>query len=303
MAKRIALIVSNHTYQDATLTRLKTPTADLHALEISLCDPEIGNFDQVDILTNPTTTRARDQIADLLYGKKRYDLLLIYFLGHGLLDQAGELYLATTETAFDALPETAIPAAYLTEQMDRSFSRQQVLLLDCYYSALRSSAAGSEPGQVVGTGTAFKGKGHGRIVLTASDTTHYTLEANRSVGQPEDSLFSHYFVLGLQTGAADADQDGQIGIRELGQYLHTQIQNQSLAQKPRQWTYNEQDRFIIARNPNRFQAPRFKWDLLFGAVMAPLTTILIGGQADLSASVGMAGLFLLLYAGLYWVLD
>jgi uncharacterized caspase-like protein len=303
MAKRIALIISNQTYQDATLSRLKTPTADLHALEISLCDPKIGNFDRVSILLNPTTARVRDQVAGLLYGKKRYDLLLLYFLGHGLLDESGALYLATTETKLDSLPETAVPAAYLTEQMDRSFSRQQMLLLDCYYSAVLSSAAAPKPGQAVGTGTAFKGKGHGRVILTASDTTHYTLVANNLSGHPDDSLFSHYFLLGLQTGAADADQDGQIGMRELGHYLSTEIQNQSPAQQPRQWTYREQDRFIIARNPNHFQGPRLKWDLLFGAVMAPLTTIVIGGQADLSASVGMAGLLLLLYAGLYWVLE
>ncbi len=304
MSKRIALIIDSNTYQDAVLSRLETPETDLHALTITLDDPEIGNFDKVERLVNQPASEIGSHIADLFAWKKPHDLLFLYFLGVGVLDETGALYLATPDTRLDSLAETAIPAAYITEQMDRSFSRQQILLLDCHYSAIDSSENEYRPGStLMGISTAFKGRGLGRAVVTAGDVIHYLLKRDQVVGQVEASLFSHYLILGLQTGAADGDQDGQIGIGELSEYVYNEVQKQNGVYKPRQWTYREQDRFIIARNPNRFQNSRPKWDLIFGAVMAPVTTIIIGGVADLNTSIGMAGLFLLLYVGLYMVLD
>lgn len=47
----------------------------------------------------------------------------------------------------------------------------------------------------------------------------------------------------------------------------------------------------------------FKWNLLFGIFTAPTTVIVLGRFSDLNASIGLAGLVLLIYALLYNVLD
>jgi len=277
MSKRLALIVNNSRYQDRNLARLKTPEVDLHALASSLIDPEIGNFDRVETAIDQPAAEIRRQIAELLHAKKRNDLLLLYFLGLGLQDEAGRLYLAAVDTAPAFLEETAIPAAYVTACIDRSFSRQKVLILDCYYGLVAGRKAGNQVDASVGTASAFKGKGHGRVVLTAADSGQFILRGDDLIDRVEESLFSHHLIGGLQTGAADLDRDGQIGIRELFDYIYDQIIKQPLTQKPRKWTYQEQDKFIIARNPNKAQRQhRIKWDLIFGAIMAPITTILIG---------------------------
>lgn len=303
MSKRIALIIGNNNYQDKLLGRLKTPDADIHGLAAVLRDRDIGNFNVVETMIDQPAHEIRQQIGDLFNRKKPHDQLLLYFVGHGLLDQAGQLYLATVDTAHESLTETAIPVAYITGCMDRSFSRQQILILDCDYSEVLAPGSTSALGASVGTAGAFKGSGHGRIVLTATDVTQYALEEDQVVGQAEDSAFTHYFIQGLRTGAADADEDGQVGVRELYDYVHGQVMRHTDNQRPRLWTYREQDRFIIARNPNKVPAYPIKWDLIFGAVMAPTVTIVIGGEADLHTAVGMAGLLLLLYALLYWALD
>ncbi len=304
MSKRIALIIHNDTYHDPSLSRLKMPAADIHTLAMVLRQPTIGNFNQVETLLNQPVGEVRRRVADLFHRKQRNDELLLYFIGHSLLDEAGQLYLATVDTALDSLAETAISAVHLTDCMDRSFSRRQMLMLECSYSQVCPTRAGNGPRASAGLGTAFKGRGYGRVVLTATHTAQYILAEDKIAGEITSPGFTHYLIQGLQTGAADVDQDGQIELSELVEYLQGQAGQATSYLQPRQWTRGDPGKFIIARNPHQFGPARLiKWDLIFGAIMAPSTIIIIGGGADLRASVGMAGLFLLLYALLYLAPD
>jgi hypothetical protein len=304
MSKRIALIIDNNTYQDRDLARLKTPAANVHHLASVLGDPEIGNFDEVETLINQPSSEVRRHISDLFTWKKKQDVLLLYFSGHAVLDKTGQLYLATVDTVQAGLEETAIPTTYITDCIDRSFSQQQILLLDCYHCSLPGPKTKSQPGFNIGTATIFRGTGYRRVVLTATDTIQYVLTENDIIGQAGESMFTPYLIEGLQMEAADTNRDGQIGVGELYEYVYHQVVQHTASQKPRMWSYNTRDEFIIARLPYKFeQKHTVKWDLIFGAIMAPTVTIVIGGMASLSTSVGMAGLLLLIYAMLYWTLD
>lgn len=303
MSKRIALTIITNDYSHHRLAQLMTPKVDIAALIATLRDPEIGNFELAEPLVNHTASEIKDQISDLLHGKRRNDVLLIYFAGLIIEAEDGQLYLATTDTRPTALAETAVPAKFICERLDLSFSRQQLLLLDCYQCGLTAQGPNGKLESSLDLGAAFEGKGIGRFVMSAGDGVHYVL-ADRIFGQVEDSLFTHYFIRGIQTGAADTDRDGQISVRELFKYIDDQVVQHPVKQKPRKWFYEEQDRCIIARNPNKTERKhQIKWDLIFGAIMAPTATIVIGGQADMRTSVGMAGLFMLLYAFLYWALE
>lgn len=304
MSQRIALIIGNTQHADRILARLKRTEPDLAGLAAALRDPAIGNFRRVDVALNEPAAEVRRRIEALFRGKKRHDVVLLYLTGLTIRDRGGELYLAAADTRCDTLDRTAVPAADISGWMDQCFSRQQILILDCCHSAF--PASGIVPGAGVGAGLAFKGTGYGRIVLAGADRLHYLLNGRQaSLEEEPGGEFSRFLVQGLRTGAADLDEDGQVDVGELHQYLYARsIKAPGEAPRPARWSYYEQDRFIIARNPARLPKDRaVKWDLIFGAVMAPVTTIAIGGRADLSASVGLAGLFLLLYALLYWVLD
>ncbi|MGH3826119.1 MAG: caspase, EACC1-associated type, partial [Pseudonocardiaceae bacterium] len=70
------------------------------------------------------------------------DVLLVCYLGHGLLDARGELYLATqaTENLRDGLGYTALPYAALHAELATSPARSVIVLLDCCFSGRASGS-------------------------------------------------------------------------------------------------------------------------------------------------------------------
>ncbi|HET7090473.1 MAG TPA: caspase family protein, partial [Anaerolineae bacterium] len=82
MSRRFALIIGNSEYEDASLSRLMTPDADVDALAEVLQSPDIGGFDEVTALVNQPATAVRRAIARFFAEKTRDDLLVLYFSGH-----------------------------------------------------------------------------------------------------------------------------------------------------------------------------------------------------------------------------
>ncbi|MDZ7344811.1 MAG: caspase family protein, partial [candidate division KSB1 bacterium] len=247
-SRKFALIVGTSDYDDPTLAKLKTPDADVRALAEILRDPAIGGFDSVTTLVNQLESDVSRSIESFFAQKKPDDLLLLYFSGHGVLDDRGRLYLAVKDTKRELLKSTAIAAAFVTGEMDSCRSKRQVLILDCCHSGAFERGAKGDM-QAVNEAT-FEGNGYGRIVLTASDSTQYALEGDQVIAQAELSLFTHFLIQGLQTGEADTDGDGRITLDELYEYVHTQVLNQTRKQTPQKWGYKLQGELLIAMNPH-----------------------------------------------------
>jgi uncharacterized caspase-like protein len=249
VSQRLALIIGSSIFRDGTLSRLLSPDADVGSLADILLDPEIGGFDDVKLLVNMTSSTIRRTISEFFAKKKRDDLLLLYFSGHGVLDEHGRLYLAFKDTERQLLRGTAIPASFITDEMNNSRSRRQVLILDCCHSGAFARGTKGTPGAVVGTGPTFEGTGYGRVVLTASDATQYAFEGDHVIGDAENSVFTHYLIQGLQTGEADIDSDGTVTVDELYDYTYGRVVNQTPSQTPGKWSYKEQGEIVIAHNP------------------------------------------------------
>ena len=249
MNRKLALIIGNSKYEDTRLARLVMPDVDVEAMKEVLQDPQIGGFDDVTALVNEPGDSIRRSIARFFAEKKRSDLLLLYFSGHGVRDDRGDLYLAVKDTELNLLSGTAIPASYITGETDRSRSQRQVLILDCCHSGAFARGAKGTPGARVGTATAFKGAGYGRVVLTATDSTQYAWEGDEVTGEGENSVFTYYLIQGLKTGEADADGDGRITLDELYDYVYERVKSETPRQTPGKWTYRQQGELVIARNP------------------------------------------------------
>ena len=249
MSQKLALIIGNSQYDDTSLSRLKTPDADVKALAEVLRAPDVGSFDTVTTLVNQPATAVRREVARFFGQKTRDDLLVLYFSGHGVLDDRGRLYLAVKDTERELLSGTAVPASFVTDEMDRSWSRRQVLILDCCHSGAFARGAKGVVGASVGTAIAFEGSGTGRVVLTATDSTQYAWEGDEVTGQAENSVFTRYLIEGLRTGQADIDGDGQITLDELYDYVYGQVVTRTPKQAPGKWSYKQQGEIIIARNP------------------------------------------------------
>ncbi len=235
MNRRLALVIANSHYRDRALPRLKSPPGDAAALDNVLGSPRLGGF-QVKVLEDPSLLDAHKHISMLFHDRDPDDLLLLYLSGHGLRDAVGRLYLPVAETELELLSATALPAAFITEEMDLSNSRKKVLILDCCNSGAVIEGAKDGLSQSLGAEQVFHGNGTGRAILTATDATHYAWERDRFEGTAPRSRFTHFLVEGIETGAAKGDPDGDyISLFEAFRYAENRVLEGGRGQRPRFW--------------------------------------------------------------------
>jgi len=249
MESKCALVIGNDEYQDPKLSQLISPSKEAKRLAELLRLPEVGGFDDVNLIVNEPEANLRRAISRFLSIRKRDDLALIYFSGHGILDEQGLLYFAAKDTENDALNATAISAHFIRHEMNRSYSRRQILILDCCNSGAFARTRISV-GASVGTGVAFDVNGYGRVVITATDATQYAWEDDKITGEASASAFTRFLLLGLETGVADRDNDGFITIDELYDYVYERVVHTTPKQTPVKFADKQQGNIVIARNPS-----------------------------------------------------
>jgi hypothetical protein len=247
--RRYALIVASSQFSDSTLSRLMTPSRDAAGLARVLGDTEIGNFETI-VFDNRPSHEVRQMIETFFSKSKRNDLMLLYFSGHGVKDDSGRLYLATTDTQRGLYRSTAVPATFVHDTMNASSSRWQVLILDCCHSGAFARGMVAKGGESVDLGNRFEAKGRGRVVLTASNATQYAFQGDEIIGEDEGvkSVFTRHLVRGLETGKADLDGDGWVNLDELFDYVHDKVIEETPQQTPVKWAFVE-GRINIARSP------------------------------------------------------
>lgn len=240
--KRSALIIANYEFEDNNLRQLVAPPQDAESLARVLADEMIGRFNVQTILNKPSH-EVNQAIESFFFNRKRDDLLLLYFSGHGLKDEDGQLYFATLNTQHKFLRSTAVAAQFVNDVMRRSTSRRQVLFLDCCHSGAFGRVKGEKN---IDTGEQFKGQG--RVIITASDAMQYAFEGDEIHGQGIHSIFTRTLVRGLETGEADLDKDGQISLDELYNYVYEKVIDEKPEQTPQKWTFDLKGEIFIAQN-------------------------------------------------------
>ncbi|MEV6828138.1 caspase family protein [Amycolatopsis sp. NPDC051102] len=252
MASRHALLIATETYADPALRRLTAPGGDARELAAVLSDPAIAGFEVTTLVDQPHHV-VGEAIGEFYRGRRRDELTLLYFTGHGVKDDDGSLYLAMANTRRDSLMFTALAAELVDRAMAGCPSRQKVLVLDCCYSGAFPAGKLAKAGTDVHTLERFQGRG--RAVLTASDATQYSFEGDAVVGSAARSVFTRHLVAGLRDGSADLDGDGDVTVDELYSYVHERV----VAEMPRQRPKHQSDvegRIVLARNP-RWELPEY----------------------------------------------
>lgn len=246
MERKYALIIGNGEYLDPSLTRLKAPDVDVVSLAAALRDPKIGGFDDVKEMVNQPYTVVSKEISKFFNDKKREDMLLMYFSGHGVQDSNGRLYLTVKDSEKDYLDITSIPASFISSKLTECRSKRKILILDCCHSGAWQVGAKGDTAAV--TADTFQGYGH--VVMTASDKTEYALEGDQVVDDVSLSLFTNYLLEGLKTGQADRLNDGWVDVDELFDYARDRVISQTGKQKPKIWKFDTEGELKIAKNPN-----------------------------------------------------
>ena len=284
---RTALIVASSDYADPGLRQLQAPAADAGALEAVLRDPGIGGFEVRTLLNRPNQEVALS-VEEFFADRQPDDMLLLHFSCHGIKDEDGELYFAMTNSMLHRLASTALAANFVNQRMNRSRSKRVVLLLDCCYAGAFERGMMARAAGGMGIEGQFAG-GRGRAVITASDAMQYAYEGGGLAatgqlpvpGQPGPSVFTSALVRGLQTGEADRDQDGQVALDELYDYIYDKVQAVTPSQTPCKWTYDIRGELVIARRSRPVTTPSPLPDDIRSAVDSRLASVRLGGVQEL----------------------
>nr|VFK22570.1 MAG: Uncharacterized protein, contains caspase domain [Candidatus Kentron sp. MB]VFK28899.1 MAG: Uncharacterized protein, contains caspase domain [Candidatus Kentron sp. MB]VFK74146.1 MAG: Uncharacterized protein, contains caspase domain [Candidatus Kentron sp. MB] len=246
---KYALLIGVSQYPDGAFRPLPAAVNDARAMRSVLIHPEMGGFSEENVTLLEDTGRVEMEAAiERLFAEaKSNDLALFYFSGHGIKDDTGQLYLATFETRKypnGALSRaTAVPAAAVRDNMDRSRCQRQVVILDsCFSEPFPEGIALKDDGSLhIGEQLV----GEGRAVFVASTNSRYALGKEGE----ELSLYTRFLVRGIETGEADRDEDGIITIMELHDYIGEKVQEVQPAMQPGLYSGEGSDTIPLARVP------------------------------------------------------
>jgi hypothetical protein len=242
--RRFALVVATGSYADPTLAKLRAPGRDASELAAVLGDPAIGGF-EVEVVHDAPAESLRRAVAQFCTRIGPRDLVLVYLSCHGVLDDRGRLYYATVDTDRELLSATAVPSAWLNEQLEDCRSRRQILVLDCCHSGAFAKGAKGEGSLALRE----RFEGRGRVVLTGSRGTEYSFERDQIVGDEVSSVFTTALVEGLRSGEADRDGDGVITVSELYDHAYEVVRAREGRQTPTLWTYGAEGDLLVAHSP------------------------------------------------------
>jgi Tol biopolymer transport system component len=246
-APRNALIVATSKYLDTRLPPLEAPRQDAGALRRVLESEEIGSF-SVQVALNQRVQALRRTLESFFADRAVDDLLLVHFSCHGLKDDEGQLYLAATDTEMNRLRSTAVDADWLRKLMDGCRSEKIAVLLDCCFGGAFATSMTRRVGVDAPGVREHLGGGSGRVVITASNAVQYAFEGGNRVGTPEPSVFTQALVQGLDSGEADRNEDGDITINELFEYVADKVRRTTPSQTPTKWEFNLAGDWVVAQS-------------------------------------------------------
>ncbi|HAJ59449.1 MAG TPA: sulfatase-modifying factor protein, partial [Cyanobacteria bacterium UBA8543] len=292
MAK-IALLIGVSEYEPG-FNSLPAAVKDVEAMHRVLVHPDMGGFAEADItvLKNPQKYEMENAIYELFANRKKDDLLLLYFSGHGITDQLGQFYLATRSTRKDQAKQlidvTAVAASLLHQKMSNSRCDQQIVILDCCFSGAFAKGMNAKSDGTVNIQTQLGGKG--RAVLASSTSTQYSFEHKDS----GFSIYTNYLVEGIQQGKADGDSDGWISVDELHEYASDRVKTYCLdcdidpPMTPEIYAVKEGYKIHIAKAPIVDVKLRYRQEaknrLIQGKFSRPAVRILKTRQVELGLS-------------------
>ncbi len=225
MAK-VALLIGVGEYE-LGLSPLPAAIKDVEALLRVLKDPDLGGFDEVKPLISPKLEAMQDEIETLFTGRTKDDLVLLYFSGHGIKDDRGNLYFATRVTRKDRVRSSAVSTRLIHDIMHNCRAKRQAIILDCCFSgAFDPALQTKDDGSVDLQGQLGA---EGRVVLASSSSTQYSFEQSGT----ELSLYTRYLVEGIETGAGDLNEDGLVSALELHHYAASRVKETAPSVTPK----------------------------------------------------------------------
>jgi hypothetical protein len=244
--KRYAVLIASSQFpEEPKLLPLACPENDVEGLKELLSSEAIGFFTEVRVLKNRPHHEVLRTVNEMLKKAEKDDFVLFYYSGHGKLDPAGRLHLATMNTELSVLEATSIPVQSIRNYIDSSVTTKTALVLDCCYSGA--------------VGKAFlRGDVDDQLNLTSGGRGTYILSAGTAVqtAQEKESdrygVFTKHVIEAIREGEADRDGDGLVTMNELYRYVHDRVLEES-HQEPMKWDLNVRGELVFSKSG---KAPR-----------------------------------------------
>ena len=234
--QKIALVIGTNNYKDPGL-KLDFAEDDARAMKEILSNPILYGFKVTDLI-DVSHIIVSKKIEELLTNAQQEDFILIYFSGHGKLDDQNDLYLFLNDTEMNYFRTTSLRFDIVNKFMETSKSKTIIMIIDSCYSG----AAGAKGGGDVTK--AFSGvSGSDRIILSASSG----FEIAKEDKDLKHGIFTNYLLEGLE-GEAGTDKRGQISIDELYNYTYKKTRERNPKQNPMK-KGEPKGEIIIGRNP------------------------------------------------------
>jgi hypothetical protein len=186
-----ALLIGNSTFPEDphNLPGLEDPINDIALLRDALTDSEVELFHSgaVRMTSERTASEILVELETFFGLATKESHLLLYYSGHGLLNEANELFLCARDTRTSLLRATAVSSTAINSMIDGSAAQTTIIILDCCHSGAFKSGDLSQ---------ALKGTG--RFLLTSCRSRELAHDAHQA---NHTSVFTHHLVEGLLVGA------------------------------------------------------------------------------------------------------
>ncbi|MFE2943374.1 MFS transporter [Streptomyces sp. NPDC059255] len=168
---RIVLIGTESHPEDGELHDLPAVRANLADLEEVLAGTTTGVVPPGNcaVIFDPATSSAVGETLATI-AQQATDLLLVYYSGHGLVDERGRLHLSLAHTEVSQPRWTALPFETLREELLESPAAVRVLILDCCFSGRAFEAMADGQSTVAGQ---IDIDGTYTLTSTSANTTSY----------------------------------------------------------------------------------------------------------------------------------
>lgn len=213
----------------------------------------IGSYDEVYTLALANEQVSQDvttSISDFLRGASSQDEVIVFYAGHGLLDESQNFYLSTHAMDFGDPAKYGLPIESMVATLSQAAARKKVFLIDACNSGLiddlkapaeffvsdeealfitaehRGAELETEASQTLSAiQFTFMNlvAGEGVNILAAAAGNEAALEG----GGLKNGFFTHSLISGLKTGKADLDKDETITINELQLFVSDRVRRLS----------------------------------------------------------------------------
>lgn len=232
-------------------------------------------------LYNEDVTKKHVQdVASFLKKARTDDQVIIYISSHGLLDEELNYYLATHDIDFNNPGEKGLPYDIINNMLDGLPCRNRLVMIDACHSGevdkdeavTRSSIAATNSNVRInhksgntlirpkaGLKNSFTymktlfndvSKGTGATVISAAGGYEFALESE----DWNNGVFTYAMLEGLTSGAADMNDDGEVRVSELKDYVTSKVVDLTDGkQHPTTRSENSLNDFVLFKVKTKYQ--------------------------------------------------